>query len=128
MKLIRSRDQKSKTLDQFYTEISQHDNPGSREGGKAMLDLIVRLRALPDERRVFGLTSHYRLCLLAKDSYKSPWLVIVSALDKRNYFIEYLMPKRLAPWPYAYVKGMARSEDDAVQMIMTAMENSEGWT
>jgi hypothetical protein len=92
-----------------------------------MLDLMSRLQALPDEQRVFGLTSHFRLCLLAKDDYVSPWLVIISALDKHNYFIEYLMPDNVAPWPGAYVRGQANSEDDAVRMIMIAMEKSGGW-
>jgi hypothetical protein len=127
MHLTRCTDQKSAALDEFYTEVSQHDHPVDREGGKAMLDLIARLRALPDERRVFGLTSHHRLCLLAEDTYRSPWFVLVWALDKRNYFVEYRMPDAIAPWPHAFVRGEARSEDDAVQMIITAMEKSGGW-
>ena len=76
---------------------------------------------------MWGLTSHYRLALLAQDSSETPWFVIVSALDKRNYYVEYLMPKAIAPWPHAYVRGEARSEDGAVQMVLTAMEKSEGW-
>lgn len=127
MHLTRCTDQKSATLDEFYTEISELDSYTNREGGKAMLDLIARLRALPDERHFFGLTSHSRLCLLAEDTYKSPWFVIVSALDKRNYVVEYLMPKHSAPWPYAYIRGESHSEDSAVQMIVTAIEKSEGW-
>jgi hypothetical protein len=125
MRLTRCKDQKSATLDEFYTEISEQD---TRECGKAMLDLIARLRALPDEKHVFGLTSLLRLCLLAEDTYKSPWFVIISALDKRNYFIEYRMPDDIAPWPDAFVRGKARSEDDAVRMIITAMEKSGGWS
>jgi len=52
---------------------------------------------------------------------------MISALDKRNYFIEYLMPEHVAPWAHAYVRGTALSEDDAVRMILTAMEKSGGW-
>jgi hypothetical protein len=128
MYLTRCQDQPSKTLDEFYTDVSQHDHPVDREGGKVMLDLIARLRALPDERRVYGLTSRYRLCLLAEDTSRSSWFVIISALEKRNYSVEYLMPERVAPWPHAYVRGEAGSEEEAVQMIMTAMEKSEGWS
>ena len=127
MHLTRCKDQKSATLEEFYTKTSELDSQTNREGGKAMLALIARLRALPDERLFFGLTSHSRLCLLAEDTYKSPWFVIISALDKRNYFVEYLMPKHIAPWPNAYVRGEARSEDSAVQMIVTAIAKSEGW-
>src|ERR1051325_9606867 len=117
MHLTRCQDQKSKTLEEFYTERAQCGEPVSREGGQAMLGLLARLRALPDDRRVYGLTSLYRLCLLAEDTYTSPWFVIVSALDKRNYYVEYLMPEAIAPWPHAFVRGEARSEHDAVQMI-----------
>ena len=92
-----------------------------------MLDLISRLRSLPDERPVFGKTSLHRLGLLAEDTSESPWFVIISANDKQNYFVEYLMPKTLAPWRNAYVQGPAGSEDEAVKMILIAMERSEGW-
>ena len=128
MQLSRCKDQKSATLEEFYTEVSEQDNYVSREGGKVMLDLIARLHALPDNRLVWGLTSHHRLCLLAQDSYKSSWLVIISVLDRHNYSVEYRMPDHVAPWPYAYVRGEARSEEEAVRMIVTAMEKSEGWS
>jgi class 3 adenylate cyclase len=128
MHLVRCHDQKSKTLDEFYKEISEHDGAVDREIGKTMLSLLARLRALPDGRHVWGLTSHYRLCLLSEDSSATPWFVIVTALDMRDYCVEYLMPARVAPWPQAYVKGEARTEDDAVQMVVTAMEKSEAWS
>jgi hypothetical protein len=53
--------------------------------------------------------------------------VIVVAVDPTSYFIEYLMPAAAAPWPDARVQGEARSEDEAVRMILIAMERSEGW-
>jgi hypothetical protein len=127
MHITRCKDQPNHTLDEFYTEASQSQSSATRETGKTMLELLVRLRALPNGRRVFGLTSHYHPCLLVDDDYTSPWFVMISALDKRNYFIEYLMPEHIAPWPHAYVRGTARSEDDAVRMILTAMEKSGGW-
>ena len=128
MKLIHCQDQKSKTLDEFFLDVSQQDHPVSRENGKTMLDLLARLRALPDAHQVYGLTSHHRLCLLASDSWQAPWFVIINALGKQTYYVEYLMPKHTAPWPHAYVRGEASSEDDAVKMIVTAMERSEGWS
>jgi hypothetical protein len=129
MHLTRCQDQKTKTLDEFYAEISQHDDPVDQMCGKVMLSLIGRLRALPDDRHVYGLTSLYWLCLLAHDTYQSsPWFVKFIASDKQTYFIEYLMPERLAPWQKAYVRGEAHSESEAVQMILTAMDKSEGWS
>ena len=92
-----------------------------------MLDLLARLRALPDERCVYGLTSHDRVCFLAQDTYLSPWFVIFRAIWNHDYYVEYLMPERYAPWPNAHIYGNPRSADAAVQMILTAMEKSEGW-
>ncbi len=126
--LTRCHDQKSKTLDEFYADLSVSEEPVTRQIGQTMLSLLSRLRALPAGRQVWGLTSHYRLALLASDSWETPSFVTVVALDERNYFVEYLMPERIAPWPRAYVRGEARSEDEAVQMIQTGMEKSEGWS
>jgi len=127
MDLERCKDQPSKTLDEFYEQIATSGDEFDRTSGNSMLALIARLRALPDERCVWGLTSHHRLCLLAHDTYKSPWFVAVVAADPGTYFIEYLMPAAVAPWPEARVQGEARSEDEAIRMILIAMERSEGW-
>ena len=128
MHLERCKDQPSKTLDEFYQEIAAQEQASGSEGGKAMLELIARLRTLPDQRRIWGLTSHHRLCLLARNTAASPWYVIVAALDPMKYFIEYLMPPAIAPWPTAYVRGEADSEEEAVKMVITAMEMSNGWS
>ena len=127
MQLERCKDQPSTTLDDYYQGIAQHSRQLDTEIGKAMLDLLVALRARPDDRRVWGLTSHYRLCLLAQDTYLSPWFVIVAALDNRNYTIEYLMPSDVEPWPNAYVRGEARSTEAAANMVAIAMSRCDGW-
>lgn len=128
MHLTRCKDQKHATLEEFYGERRDSDDFISRKIGETMLDLIARLRALSDERHVFGLTSHYHLCLLSQDTYTSPWFVKVIGADQRDYVIEYLMPEHQAPWPHAYVRGEARSVDDAVRMVITAMDKSGGWS
>jgi hypothetical protein len=127
MHLTRCHDQESKTLDEFYGELSRSDEI-TREGGETMLALMTRLRALSDERRVYGLTSPYHLYLLAQDSAEAPRFVTITALVTRYYVVDYLMPERVAPWPGATVRGETRSEDEAVQMVLTAMEKSEGWS
>ena len=128
MQLERCKDQASRTLEQFYSSMIPEVPPAIRAGPEAMLDLIARLRATPRELTIWGLTSHMRLCLLAENTAASPWYVIVSALDHENYYVEYLMPPELAPWPGARVQGEARSIEQAMQMIMIAMDNCRGWT
>lgn len=129
MYINRCQDQNSWTLDELYIDMTENERtiPDNREAAKAMLDLLARLRALPDERCVYGTTSHYQLYFHAQDTYTSPWFVSIGAVEKHTYFVEYLMPERFAPWPQAHVSGWTHSEDDAVQMILTAMEKSEGW-
>jgi hypothetical protein len=63
-----------------------------------MINLIARLRARPDDRCVWGLTSHMALCLLSQDDCISPRYVVVEPLDQRCYFVEYLMPRTSVPW------------------------------
>lgn len=128
MHLTRCQDQKRQTLEEFYGEWRWTEDPDDHACGQVMLDLIERLRALPDERRVYGLTSHYHLWLLAEDTYTSPWNVSFIAASKEHYAIEYRMPESEAPWPHAHIRGVATSEDEAVQMILTAMEKSGGWS
>ena len=125
MHLERCTEQGPQTLDQFYWQTAQR--PVSRLIGPTMLALIARLRALPDDRRLWGLTSHFRLCLLERDESSAPWYVIVSTIGS-EFEIQYLMPASLAPWPNAYVRGEARTEDHAVQMIVIAVEQSGGWS
>ena len=135
MHLTRCQDQNSRTLEEYCADLTRQEQEYERTRGfvtfrgrgQALLDLIVRLRAVPNEHRVFGLISVDRLCLLATDTWRSPWFVIISAMNKERYHIEYLMPERLAPWRRATVNGNASSEEEAVAMIVTAMERSEGW-
>jgi hypothetical protein len=128
MRLLDGKDQSRRTLEEFYGGLAREETYALREIGKAMLSLIRRLKALPDERVVYGLTSHEKLGLLAEDSYRSPCYVVVSALKHRSYVVVYLMPASSAPWPDGCVSGRAQSEDEAVRMIEIAMERSEGWS
>jgi hypothetical protein len=126
MQLERCSEQRRLTLDQFYAEWIRPDGEIGVDG-QAMLDLIAALRACPDPRIAWGLTSLATLCLLAHDPGESSWYVRVIASGHDHYVIEYLMPAASAPWPKAHVKGEAASLDEAVAMILTAMDRCEGW-
>ncbi len=126
MTLRRCKDQNSQTIEEFY-EFSATFKVG-REGAKAMLRLLARLRQNPDNWIVFGLTSHERLGLKAEDDYWSRSHVIIDALNDRNYKIDQAMPGGDQKRPEAWVHRTARSEDEAVEMILLAMKESGGWT
>ena len=125
MPIVRCSDQKHQSLEEFYLERLQEKK--SSDMGKAMLSLIDSLNSAFKQTTIFGLTSHYHLILLSQDSFKTDWYVSVVALDDKHYFIEYLIPEKIQPWPHAKVKGEARSLDDAMKYISIGMSESLGW-
>lgn len=127
MKLVRCSDQAPETPEEFYARLGAHPGFATSLGPNAMIELIAKLRACDDSREIFGLTSLYRLVLLPRDTWTTPWFVIVGALHANEYSIEYLMPERLAPWPGAQVTGTANSVGRALEMVLIAMDKSEGW-
>lgn len=130
MHITRCQDQKLSTLEEFYGKgpLPQEARPYECDDRGVMISLLERLRALPDSRRIYGLTADYELCFLAQDSQTAPAFVKVSTVGLPLYFIEYLMPQRSAPWPQqAYVTGMTDSEEEAVKMVLIGMAKSEGW-
>jgi hypothetical protein len=122
MKLERCRDQPSKALDEFYGSLAASDHPESKSTGEAMLALLARLRMLDDPRQVWGLTSHYRLCLLARNTYQSPWYVIIIAISETLFAIEQFVGDH-----QDYERVQVGSLDAAVTAILRAMDQSCGW-
>jgi hypothetical protein len=126
MMLARCTDQASETLDATY-EAWARRGVAIGTDGQAMLNLFAALRAEPDARTAWGLTSLGALYLLASDVASSPWYVKIFAPSYGGYQIEYLMPAASAPWPKAWVRGEAATVDEAVSMIRVAMDRSGGW-
>ena len=127
MDIIRVKDQGWVTLEEDFTELYQQGSY-RQAGAKAMLSLLNKLHDFQDERKVFGLTSRFgQLAFLAEDRYESPWFVRVAAGSEQFFAVVYRMPSTISPWPDASVGGSAQSVDEAVQMVLTAMDRSEGW-
>jgi hypothetical protein len=128
MALRRASCQPSKTLDKFYQELDglPSDNCYSSVGHE-MLRLLPALGHALEHVDVWGLTSHERLCLLARDDYTSPWFVIVRAVPPDGFQIRYLMPEKETPWPDAYVEGTAPTVAQACDFVVTAIKRSGGW-
>ncbi len=47
---------------------------GARSEDRGIRELLELMRKEQDEREVYCLTSHKRLCLLDRDDWKGPWL------------------------------------------------------
>lgn len=117
------------TLEETYLELAQ-DYPCMADFSDAMLTLLTRLQSLPDSREFVALTSHHALCFICGDSPGDFWhhLVRIGGSNKSSYSISCRMPDRIAPWQEARVEGMADSVDQAISMILKAIDYSEGWS
>lgn len=127
MPIKRNTDQKSKTLIEFYTDFKNESNSFLKGSGTLMLNWIDRINSEFKETEIWGLTSHHHLILQNENDYTSKiYVILTTGIDE--YHIEYLIPKESEPWENAYVKGVAKSLDEAIIMLKIAMRNCKGWT
>lgn len=116
----------SENLKNYYSQLAtNYPNEGVK--AQTYLSLISGLEAVSDRRHIYCLTSVDRLCFLSEDNYETNWWVIAEVLQSGHFSIEYLMPENTSPWKNAYVRGEARNLEEAISMIMVAINNSEGW-
>lgn len=128
MPIIRSSDQKSKTLEEFYKELtSEKATLVENEIGKAMLEFISMVNDTFKNLILFGLTSHYSLVIQATDNWEDGWFVTVYSIGDKKFQFEYKMTETKSPWKYAVVKGQANTIDEARSYLIIAMTESEGW-
>jgi hypothetical protein len=126
MPLRRSPAQKRQSLDEFYAEVQDWDDPGSSKGGSQMRKIIKSLDAEFPSTHIWGLTSHVHLLLQASPDYAAPWFVsVVSYGDEIT--VEYRLPAVEAPWQDAVVRGVTRVVETSIAFIRTAIVRSGGW-
>ncbi|SFW77914.1 hypothetical protein [Chitinophaga sancti] len=127
MPLKRISEQNSYTIEEDFIYLTKSDSDFQQGVGKAMLAVIHLLNQhFPDET-IWCMTSHDRVILLKQDDWQTPKYVIFSALDIKQYSIEYRMPAEISPWQGAYVRGSANSPDQALEYILIALNNSDYW-
>lgn len=127
MPIIRCKDQKSQTLEEFYFERASDKHQLSTDLGKSMLAIIDLINNTFIETEIYGLTSHAHLLLLSQDRSDSDWFVSIITNGFQEFRIEYLIPKEKQPWPNATVKGATKSLDEFRNYIIIAMTESQGW-
>jgi hypothetical protein len=127
MPIIICSDQKSKTLEEFYKKLTSGDTEPGIIIGKTMLDFISIVNETFVDTTLYGLTSHYKLVILAKDTWKDSWFVTVQCIEDNKLQFEYIMPELQRPWNNAIVKGQANTIEEARDILIIAMTESEGW-
>lgn len=92
-----------------------------------MLELLPGLEKVCNDRVVWGLLSHYSLCLLSRRDFRArPHVVVVA--DSSGYRVSYKMHPDDAPWPIATVEGHTDSSAEAAKLVAIAMDRSGGWS
>jgi hypothetical protein len=89
-------------LEEFYRELSASSDNTTAEIGRMMLRLLPEIPPAFRGKRLWGLTSLYRLCLLAADDYRTPWYVRIIGDSGGQYEIHYRMSEVDQPWPDAF--------------------------
>ena len=113
MPLVRCSDQARESLRDHYSKDSNGGN--SIDPAQLMISIIDKLDEIFKETIIFGLTSIKDLNLLAYDSYKTDWFVTFIARSESEIYVEYLLPLEKRPWPFAKVKGEAKSVNDGIK-------------
>ncbi len=128
MPITRSSNQKSKTLEEFYKELtSNNSTPVEIEIGNAMLSFLTMTNKTFVDTTLYGLTSHYALVIQATDKWDEDWYVRVDCIGDKKFLFEYQMTETKSPWKHAVVKGQANTIDEARRYLIIAMTESEGW-
>ena len=127
MPLIRCKEQKRQTLEEFYDDWVSSDNTISSDLGKAMLRVIEKANQTFIETTIFGGTSHAHLLLFTSETNDADWYVAIIA-NADEYHIEYRMPKEAQPWKDATVKGATKSLDEFMNYIIIAMVECRAWS
>ena len=121
MPIIRSSDQKTKTLEEFYKDLtSENSSVVDRSIGTAMLSFITLINQTLIETTLYGLTSHYRLVIQKTDSWKDDWYVTVYSIGDGKFQFDYKMPELTSPLKYATVSGQANTIEEARDYLIIA--------
>jgi hypothetical protein len=127
MKIKRYPEQSEDSLEDFYRQISDNKAYDRTEVGKAMLQLLDALSEVFEQTQIWGVTSHARLVLLDDSGMPSGGHVTISSPGFTFYTIEYLLPIAKQPWQNAQVTGGVDTLEKAIDYVLIAMRESEGW-
>lgn len=130
MPITRCPDQSDDSLEEFYQWIGTTPASDAIGTADAMLQLITELNKLFKQTQLWGTTSHAKLHLqnyphTAARSYVS--VIGFSITELVCYNISYQLPAHKRPWPNAQVIGEAESLNKAIDYLLIAMRESEGW-
>jgi hypothetical protein len=130
MPITRCPDQSDDSLEEFYQWIGTTPAAWGVGTADAMGQLLTELNALFKQTQLWGVTSHTKLHVKNYPSTAARSYVLVNGFSGAGqmwYDISYQLPDRKCPWPNAQVTGETDSLSKAIEYILIAMRESEGW-
>lgn len=95
--------------------------------GKSMLPLLELINQTFTDTTLYGLTSHYTLKILKTDSWQCANQVSIECNGDDTFEVSYQMPDRLTHWLGASISGHANTVEQALDYLIIAMTESQGW-
>lgn len=128
MPIIHYSNQGNSTLEEIYQELTTEKHSAHfTMVGKSMLPLLELINQTFTDTTLYGLTSHYNLIILKTDSWKCANLVSIECNGDDTFEIRYPMPERLSHWLDADISGQANTVEQALDYLIIAMTESQGW-
>ncbi|GAB3514112.1 hypothetical protein [Emticicia fontis] len=76
---------------------------------------------------LYGLTSFNTLNILKTDDWKSEWFISVHGVGNDKFEFEYFIPETQRHWKNSTIKAYADSIEEAKELLLIAMHQSESW-
>ncbi len=93
-----------------------------------MRQLIMKLDERLTQTIVWGLTSHYLLCLMAVPTYDmGSWFVTMDPHYLSSFRISYRLPEGELPIPDSEISFRVKDVDLACERTILALRYSRGW-
>ena len=130
MPITRCPDQSDDSLEEFYRWIGTTPAAWAVGTADAMGLLLTELNTLFKQTQLWGVTSHAKLNVQNyPDTAAGSFVSIIgsSGAGQLWYTINYQLPAHKCPWPNAQVTGEADSLARAIDYLLIAMRESEGW-
>ncbi|WP_261512029.1 hypothetical protein [Chryseobacterium paludis] len=109
MPIIRSSEQISKSLEDFYKDlVPKVEDTFGDNGTPPMLNVLEVINKLFKETLIYGFTSHSTLLLMEEDNSISDWFVAINGY-RNEYHVEYIIPKEKSLWENVKIKGETTS-------------------
>ncbi|WP_338815104.1 hypothetical protein V9L05_08330 [Bernardetia sp. Wsw4-3y2] len=126
MPIIRSKRQAGETIEEFYA--NEDVGMAFVMTGKVMLKLIKFINDNITETKLSVFSSHYKMCIQAKDSERLEEFITINASPfLENYHFHYKLPIEKSPWKDAWVSGTAQGVEEGLIFLIKSMIGTEKW-